>query len=267
MNSGGYLPRRSGSVNIHRYSPPLRRIIVKYLWCQSGGWLKVSVRWHFQSREHFSKWCGSRLTVMHIQLPNWDLGLWDYLGFKSRSYCTQCYIGGEGEGLHNCCADGTSRIMKWNVNEGSNSYKTLLYEGDCDCRISSTFIWDSSNTKRFLCLFATTRDAWESTRKRKHQDQTRSKSPKRFMILTLLVHLDTVSFMHYLLLLPQLSICMQVDSSDILISQTAFIVQKWITTCIDWPWRNYLLQQNKQVNNSLLFCGICLIPGTRGAAS
>ena len=30
MNSGGYLPRRSGSVNIHRYSPPLRRIIVNY---------------------------------------------------------------------------------------------------------------------------------------------------------------------------------------------------------------------------------------------
>ena len=30
VNSGGYLPRQSGSVNIHRYSPPLRRIIVKY---------------------------------------------------------------------------------------------------------------------------------------------------------------------------------------------------------------------------------------------
>ena len=30
VNSGGYSPRRSGSVNIHRYSPPLRRIIVKY---------------------------------------------------------------------------------------------------------------------------------------------------------------------------------------------------------------------------------------------
>ena len=30
VNSGRYLPRRSGSVNIHRYSPPLRRIIVKY---------------------------------------------------------------------------------------------------------------------------------------------------------------------------------------------------------------------------------------------
>ena len=30
VNGGGYLPRRSGSVNIHRYSPPLRRIIVKY---------------------------------------------------------------------------------------------------------------------------------------------------------------------------------------------------------------------------------------------
>ena len=30
VNSGGYLPHWSGSVNIHRYSPPLRRIIVKY---------------------------------------------------------------------------------------------------------------------------------------------------------------------------------------------------------------------------------------------
>ena len=32
VTSGGYLPRRSGSVNIHRYSPPLRRIIVNYCW-------------------------------------------------------------------------------------------------------------------------------------------------------------------------------------------------------------------------------------------
>ena len=31
VTSGGYLPRRSGSVNIHRYSPPLRRIIVNYM--------------------------------------------------------------------------------------------------------------------------------------------------------------------------------------------------------------------------------------------
>ena len=30
VNSGGYLPRRSGSANIHGYSPPLRRIIVNY---------------------------------------------------------------------------------------------------------------------------------------------------------------------------------------------------------------------------------------------
>ena len=30
VTSGGYLPRRSGSVNIHRYSPPLLRIIVKH---------------------------------------------------------------------------------------------------------------------------------------------------------------------------------------------------------------------------------------------
>ena len=91
-----------------------------------------------------------------------------------------------------------------------------------------TFIWDPSNTKRFPCLCATTRDAWESTRKRKNQDQTRSKSPKRLMILTFLVHLehlDTESFLHYLLL-PQLSVSIQVDSSNILISQTTFLVQK-----------------------------------------
>ena len=30
VNSGGYLPRRSGSLNVHRYSPLLRRIIVNY---------------------------------------------------------------------------------------------------------------------------------------------------------------------------------------------------------------------------------------------
>ena len=30
VTSGGYLPGRSGSVNIHRYSPPLLRIIVNY---------------------------------------------------------------------------------------------------------------------------------------------------------------------------------------------------------------------------------------------
>ena len=30
VNSGGYLPHRNGSVNIHRSSPPLRRIIVNY---------------------------------------------------------------------------------------------------------------------------------------------------------------------------------------------------------------------------------------------
>ena len=36
VNSGGYLPRRSGSVNIHRYSPPLRRIIVKYTQAKLG---------------------------------------------------------------------------------------------------------------------------------------------------------------------------------------------------------------------------------------
>ena len=30
VNSGGYLPRWSGSIIIHRHSPPLRRIIAKY---------------------------------------------------------------------------------------------------------------------------------------------------------------------------------------------------------------------------------------------
>ena len=73
---------------------------------------------------------------MPIQLPNWDLGLWDYLGFKSISYCTQCYIGGEGE-VHNCCVHWASRIVKYNVNKGSIACKSLLYEGDSDCRISS----------------------------------------------------------------------------------------------------------------------------------
>ena len=62
--------------------------------------------------------------------------LWDYPGIKSISYCIQCYIGGEGK-LHNCCVDWASRIVKWNVNEGLNACKSLLYEGDCDCRISS----------------------------------------------------------------------------------------------------------------------------------
>ena len=40
VSSGGYLPRRSGSVNIHRYSPPLRWIIVKY--CNIAGLLIAS---------------------------------------------------------------------------------------------------------------------------------------------------------------------------------------------------------------------------------
>ena len=43
--------------------------------------------------------------------------------------------GGEEEGLHNLCANG--QAVKWNVNEGSNECKSLLYEGGCDCRISS----------------------------------------------------------------------------------------------------------------------------------
>ena len=41
VNSGGYLPRRSGSVNIYRYSPPLRRIIVNY-WQLSGSLARSS---------------------------------------------------------------------------------------------------------------------------------------------------------------------------------------------------------------------------------
>ena len=39
--------------------------------------------------------------------------------------------------MHNCCVDLGSRIVKRNVNEGSIACKSLLYEGDCDCRISS----------------------------------------------------------------------------------------------------------------------------------
>ena len=37
VNSGGYLSRRSGSVNSHRYSPPLRRIIVNCQHCTRDG--------------------------------------------------------------------------------------------------------------------------------------------------------------------------------------------------------------------------------------
>ena len=70
---------------------------------------------------------------MHIKLLYLDLGLWDYLGIQSISYCTQCYFGGEEE-VHNCCVDWASRIVKWNVNDAC---KSLFYEGDCDCRISS----------------------------------------------------------------------------------------------------------------------------------
>ena len=45
VNSGGYLPRRSCShwVNIHRYSSPLRRIIVKYPLCTT--FLLIFVFW------------------------------------------------------------------------------------------------------------------------------------------------------------------------------------------------------------------------------
>ena len=32
----------------------------------------------------------------------------------------------------NCCVGWASRIVKWNVNEGSNECKSLLYERDCD---------------------------------------------------------------------------------------------------------------------------------------
>ena len=39
--------------------------------------------------------------------------------------------------MHNCCVDWASRIVKYNVNKGSIACKSLLYEGDCDCRISS----------------------------------------------------------------------------------------------------------------------------------
>ena len=41
VNSGKYLPRRNGSVNIHRYSPPLRRIIVKYHIIPPFHWKRV----------------------------------------------------------------------------------------------------------------------------------------------------------------------------------------------------------------------------------
>ena len=40
---------------------------------------------------------------------------------------------GEG-GAQYCCADGASRIVKWNANDARKSF---LYEGDCDCYLSS----------------------------------------------------------------------------------------------------------------------------------
>ena len=89
-----------------------------YTKCMSVGLRISDSRWEwvqsgviFNPENIFFKWCGSHLTVMHIQLPNCDLGLWDYLGFKSISYYTKCYIGGEGK-VHNCCVDWASRIVK-----------------------------------------------------------------------------------------------------------------------------------------------------------
>ena len=38
--------------------------------------------------------------------------------------------------MHNCCVDWASRIVKYNVNKGSIACKSLLSEGDCDCRVS-----------------------------------------------------------------------------------------------------------------------------------
>ena len=31
--------------------------------------------------------------------------------------------------MHNCCVDLASRIVKWNVNKGSNACKSLLTRG------------------------------------------------------------------------------------------------------------------------------------------
>ena len=45
VNSGGYLPRRRGSVNIHRYSPTLRRIIVEYPCAGNDRWGGSRRRW------------------------------------------------------------------------------------------------------------------------------------------------------------------------------------------------------------------------------
>ena len=51
----------------------------------------------------------------------------------------------------NCCVDWASRIVKKNVNKGSIACKSLLYEGDCDCRISS------------ILLYSATCNFWEET--------------------------------------------------------------------------------------------------------
>ena len=70
-----------------------------------------SIRGHFQSREHFFQvvWKSSHSDAYSTsKLRPLFMGLsW----FKSISYCTQCYIGGEGE-VHNCCVDWASRIVK-----------------------------------------------------------------------------------------------------------------------------------------------------------
>ena len=53
VTSGGYLPRRSGSVNIHRYSPPLLRIIVNWHMLDIFRHLAASL---FQDTNWRNKW-------------------------------------------------------------------------------------------------------------------------------------------------------------------------------------------------------------------
>ena len=51
VTSGGYLPRRSGSVNIHHYSPPLLRIIVNHHESRYLHWNRAAIV------AAYSYWC------------------------------------------------------------------------------------------------------------------------------------------------------------------------------------------------------------------
>ena len=84
VTSGGYLPRRSGSVNIHRYSPPLLRIIVKY-------------KTHISFRAPAMLFCGTH----HVS---------QYIANSSASCCTSDRLPQFTQGKATDNSDGCSRI-------------------------------------------------------------------------------------------------------------------------------------------------------------